>query len=232
MQAYTIQSNDTLAKIAARFYNDSSLYRKLALYNGIQNPNRIFPGQRIEIPAKNDLVSPAAPVAGTTMGASGLTTPHGLDEILATFGNIYKYIAADGTLKAGWESSFIERATLPFPIPLSWDLASKVTRIQCHKKLKEIFPAVFAEIASQGLRGEILTYGGCYNYRAKRTSSKLSAHCWGIAIDLNPQTNAQGTAGNMHPGVVAAFQKFGFKWGGEFQGASRDPMHFQFCTGY
>ncbi|HSA91839.1 MAG TPA: M15 family metallopeptidase [Terriglobales bacterium] len=229
MQTYTIQSNDTLAKIAARFYNDGSLYRKLAQYNGITNPNRIFLGQRIEIPAKNDLLAPAAV---TPVGASGLATPHGLSEILATFGNIYNYIAADGTLKAGWESNYIERATLPFPIPLSWDLASKVTRIQCHKKLKEIFAAVFEEIDTQRLRGEILTYGGCYNYRAKRTSSKLSAHSWGIAIDLNPQTNAQGTAGNMHPGVVAAFQKFGFKWGGEFQGASRDPMHFQFCTGY
>jgi LysM repeat protein len=232
MQAYTIQSNDTLAKIAARFYNDSSLYRKLALYNGIQNPNRIFPGQRIEIPARSDLLAPAAPAAVAPVGASGLTAPHGLSEILATFGNIYNYIAADGTLKAGWEANYIERALLPFAIPLSWDAASKVTRIRCHKKLKDVFPAVLEEIVNQGLRNEILTYGGCYNYRAKRTSSKLSTHCWGIAIDLNPQTNAQGTAGNMHAGVVAAFQKFGFKWGGEFQGASRDPMHFQFCTGY
>jgi D-alanyl-D-alanine carboxypeptidase len=51
-------------------------------------------------------------------------------------------------------------------------------------------------------------------------------------MNLNPLENVQGTAGNMNLGVVDIFRQPGFQWGGEWQGKSRDPMHFQFCTGY
>ena len=61
---------------------------------------------------------------------------------------------------------------------------------------------------------------------------EASAHAWGIAIDLNPETNQQGTAGNMDYAVITAFREAGFKWGGDWTGKSCDPMHFQFCTGY
>jgi hypothetical protein len=98
--------------------------------------------------------------------------------------------------------------------------------------LVEIFPEVFAKIEKKGLKSKIRTFGGCYNYRPKRTSGKLSTHSWGIGIDLNPETNAQGKPGDMHPGVVEIFREFGFKWGGDWSGKSKDPMHFQFCTGY
>jgi hypothetical protein len=54
----------------------------------------------------------------------------------------------------------------------------------------------------------------------------------GIAIGLNPETNPQGTEGNMDPGVVTIFRGAGFEWGGDWPGRVRDPMHFQFCTGY
>jgi hypothetical protein len=36
----------------------------------------------------------------------------------------------------------------------------------------------------------------------------------------------------MDAAVVAIFKEAGFTWGGEWQGSKRDPMHFQFCTGY
>jgi len=76
------------------------------------------------------------------------------------------------------------------------------------------------------------TYGGCFNFRAKRSSSKLSTHSWGIALDLNPETNGMGREGDMAPGIVEVFESFGFTWGGRWSGAGKDPMHFQFCSGY
>ena len=161
-----------------------------------------------------------------------MVTPNGFDELIATFGDIRKFIKDDGTLDPLWEQQQLTRASLPFPIPFTAPPHVPVTRIFCHKKLADIFVQVFTEIQKQGLAGEIVRYGGCFNFRTKRTSSKLSTHSWGIAIDLNPETNQQGTNGNMNPNVIKIFQSFGFKWGGEFSGKSKDPMHFQFCTGF
>lgn len=95
--------------------------------------------------------------------------------------------------------------------------------------------ALFARIAElQRLRLDcrIRTYGGCFNFRAKRSGSKLSTHAWGIAIDLNPETNAMGREGDMAPGIVKVFESFGFTWGGRWTGAGKDRMHFQFCSGH
>ena len=77
-----------------------------------------------------------------------------------------------------------------------------------------------------------MNFGGCFAFRPQRNGSKLSAHCWGIAIDLNPESNPQGSAGNMDAGLIETFRHAGLEWGGEWQGKTRDPMHFQFCTGY
>ncbi len=56
-------------------------------------------------------------------------------------------------------------------------------------------------------------------------------HSSGIAIDLNPETNRTGTPGDMDPQIVAVFKQHGFKWGGDWLGR-KDPMHFQYCSGY
>lgn len=235
---YVIQRGDTMSKIAKRFYGDAALFQKLCSYNGIHNPNSVAVGQTLEIPALRELAGPPAPPAPPATApvppttAAGLQVPNGLDEVLGTFGNIYDYIREDGTLDPRWETDALTRATLPFAIPLSWDRSKVVTRLQCHVKLKDIFPAVFAAIQSRGLQTRVTTFGGCYNYRSKRTSGKLSTHCWGIAIDLNPETNGQGGAGDMASDVVEVFREAGFKWGGDWSAKSKDPMHFQYCTGY
>ncbi|MCU0972135.1 MAG: M15 family metallopeptidase [Gammaproteobacteria bacterium] len=41
-----------------------------------------------------------------------------------------------------------------------------------------------------------------------------------------------GTAGDMDARLVELFEGFGFLWGGRWAGRSKDPMHFQYCTGY
>jgi hypothetical protein len=59
--------------------------------------------------------------------------------------------------------------------------------------------------------GKITSFGGCFAFRP-RTESKLSAHGWGIAIDLNPQSNPQGSRGDMDAGIIDVFLAAGFEW--------------------
>src|SRR5918995_1549618 len=50
-RTYTIREGDSLADVAQRTYGDRSLYRVLADYNGIADPDLILVGQVIRIPA-------------------------------------------------------------------------------------------------------------------------------------------------------------------------------------
>ena len=161
-----------------------------------------------------------------------LVPPHGLDQIVATFGDIFDYIREDHTVDPRWQTEMLSTISLPFSIPLSWDKSHSIQRITCHKQLAPICIAVFANLQAAGLQSAITSFGGCFSFRPQRTGTKLSAHCWGIAIDLNPESNAQGTEGNMDTAVISIFKKVGFAWGGDWEGKVRDPMHFQFCTGY
>jgi LysM repeat protein len=50
-RTYTIREGDSLAGVAQRTYGDPALYRRLADYNGIADPDLIVVGQVIRIPA-------------------------------------------------------------------------------------------------------------------------------------------------------------------------------------
>jgi hypothetical protein len=101
--------------------------------------------------------------------------------------------------------------------------------MSCHRRPTGIFSSVIGSILKRGLQERINSLGG---FSSPGTGSKLSAYSWGIAIGLNPESNPQGSAGNMDAGLVEIFRRAGFEWGGDWQGKTRDPMHFQFCTGY
>jgi hypothetical protein len=176
--------------------------------------------------------SPAHLVSYTAGNDPPSAAPHGLDEIIAAFGDIHAYVAADGQLEARWQLGFLERIHLPFSLCLSWDQSRSITQMTCHRRLSGIFSLVFSRIQERELQGKITSFGGCFAFRPQRTGRRLSSHSWGIAIDLNPESNEQGSVGNMDAAIIAIFRDAGFEWGGDWHGKSCDPMHFQFCTGY
>ncbi|HEY1802799.1 MAG TPA: M15 family metallopeptidase [Terriglobales bacterium] len=166
------------------------------------------------------------------VAVQSLQPPHGIEQIISSFGNIYEYVRKDGSLDPRWAAEFLVRIALPFPLVLSWDHATSVKQMTCHKKLADVFADVFGKLEAGGLQAKIKTFGGGFSFRQQRTGSKLSAHAWGIAVDLNPETNGQGTVGDMDADVIEIFRAAGFEWGGDWAGKVRDPMHFQFCSGY
>jgi D-alanyl-D-alanine carboxypeptidase-like protein len=161
-----------------------------------------------------------------------LMVPHGLAEIIATFGDIQQYVKPDGQLDPRWETGFLAKVRLPFPLPPAWDLSQTINQMTCHRRMAPVYASVFASIQQQDLQARVSSFGGCFAFRPQRTGSKLSAHSWGIAIDLNPGSNLQGSAGDMDAGLTEIFHSAGFAWGGYWKGKACDPMHFQFCTGY
>lgn len=161
-----------------------------------------------------------------------ISPPHGIEQIYSVFGDISQYILPDHTLDPQWQTETLTRVALPFSLPLSWDKSRAFDHITCHKLLADTFAEVFDQLYNSGLFRKLTSFGGCFAFRPQRTGTKLSTHAWGIAIDLNPETNQQGTAGNFDSDVIAVFEQAGFEWGGSWVGLTRDPMHFQFCTGY
>lgn len=151
--------------------------------------------------------------------SENMVAPDGLDAIHYVFGQPGSPECSGG------------RVILPRPLKLGWE-NSMVTRVACHVKMEEVFTRVFRDLDRAGLWDSLHTFDGIYNDRPTKGGSKKSTHSWGIAVDLNASTNAQGTAGNMDPRVVNIFRSQGFIWGGNWSGAVRDPMHFQFATGY
>jgi hypothetical protein len=222
-------SGDTLASVAALRLGDRRLARALADYNGLAGVARLSAGQALQIPSARELRTPPRRRAGPTAWPA---PPHGMAAIVETFGDIRKFARDDGTADPAWEMQFMARAKLPFAIPLDWNPSQSATSIRCHRRIAPLLEAVFADVVAKGLSKTVRTYGGGYNWRMKRGQAKPSTHSWGIAIDLNVQTNAMGTAGDMAPALVALFEAYGFVWGGRWPGANKDPMHLQYCSGY
>ena len=148
-------------------------------------------------------------------------TPSGLPEIIATFGDIHD---------PKFEVKHIVLFDFPYPMRYGGKI---VTRSRCHRLLVDNFVAVFKDIQAEGLVDPWANdYSGIYAVRPIRGFPRFpSCHSWGIAIDLEVDTNKLGTTGNMHPGVVAIFEKHGFFWGGNFI-HRKDPMHYQFARNY
>lgn len=64
-KTYQVQAGDCLWSIAERYYGSGSQYKRLAAANpAIKNPNLIYPGQVLTIPAANDLPT-ASPDSGS-----------------------------------------------------------------------------------------------------------------------------------------------------------------------
>lgn len=162
-----------------------------------------------------------------------IPVPRGLHELEAQFGKI-EFVDTGGgaTLVDGvpvWSSieitnGWVEENIVKVSLPVVGDAL-------VHKKMKSIFEAVFKNIKDRGLDKEVRVFG-CWAPRHKmhNPARSLSTHSWAISCDINWDTNGVGKVGDIDPGIVDAFERFGFQWGGRWSSV-RDDMHFQYATG-
>ncbi len=187
-----------------------------------------------------------------------MKAPHGLKEIIKTFGDPR---GRNGKANPEWEARNLVFVDLPFPCRLAWDTDRIVHRIRVHrliakdveKRLGLIWAyargmakrkygygkttAFYDNAALAWLKSQNLDlFGGAYEYRKIRGGNDLSIHSWAIGLDWDPVHNAMGTKGTMPKWWIdiwtVADPKTGmaWTWGGKF--ARKDPMHVQAASGY
>jgi D-alanyl-D-alanine carboxypeptidase len=104
----------------------------------------------------------------------------------------------------------------------------------CHRMVVDAIQGALTEIKNAGLSRFVDTrnsnrYGGCFVGRYNRLAGNFGApsrHAWGMALDINTDTNPQGGVPQMNCAVVRIFRKWGFAWGGNFW--PEDGMHFEY----
>ncbi|HEX2154249.1 MAG TPA: M15 family metallopeptidase [Acidimicrobiia bacterium] len=104
----------------------------------------------------------------------------------------------------------------------------------CHRVVTEMLTGAMNQLIDEGLADlvEPVDYGGCWSPRFIRgdggTTSGLSRHAWGAAVDINVAANPYGTSGNQGPRLVETMEAWGFTWGGRW--LVPDPMHFEYAV--
>lgn len=137
----------------------------------------------------------------------------------------YRPVSASGIqLWNSWQSTNIKWRHKFTGVPLT---------LNCNKKIIAPLQRVFTDIAKAGLAKKIDVrntnrYGGCYSARMNRLKNSfrsVSRHAYGMAIDVNTVTNAQGATPTLDCRIVRIFRKHGFAWGGNV--VPPDGMHFE-----
>ena len=104
-----------------------------------------------------------------------------------------------------------------------------ITGIRCHKKVSESLRRVLLEISVSPQASILKRYAGCFNFRSMRNSTRISKHAWGVAIDIDPDTNGLHThwprMATMPLEVMEMFAREG--WVGLGWSENHDAMHFQ-----
>ena len=116
-----------------------------------------------------------------------------------------------------WVERRIETVTVPI-----------LGEVTCHRKFVPQLQGAMRELEQEGLAATIHSFAGCFSARfvLSSPSASISHHSWGIAIDVNADTNRFARPPAQDARLVALMQRWGFTWGGDW--IVPDGMHFEY----
>jgi hypothetical protein len=177
-----------------------------------------------------------------------MRTPIGYDEIIAMFGNPQ---GPDGTLNPVWEAQNIKKVVPPGwklyyqdkngPVPTSGLRVHKLLEPSLLMALRDVWDYARGQVGAAATDQEIRAWlnskrldliGGAFNFRKKRASSSdLSLHSWGIALDWDPLNNPmkKPLTKTLPNWWYDIWRANGWHDGRAFP--TPDPMHIQFAKG-
>jgi hypothetical protein len=119
-----------------------------------------------------------------------------------------------------------EKFMTMWDVPAELEIGVIPKRIYCNVDLIEPLSNAFKSLIETNHVSELKTWDGCFNIRlVKGSTTIMSLHSWGIAVDVNAFENQLKQIPKLSDGFVQCFKQSGFNWGGDF--SRPDGMHFE-----
>ncbi len=113
------------------------------------------------------------------------------------------------------------------PADIREEIPCMPAKIYLNRLIEVPLNMALRKLIALGLHTEIKTWDGCFNIRQKRGSSGISAHAFGIAVDINAATNPFKGKVTWSAAFLQVWRDLGWICGADWSPASKDGMHFQ-----
>jgi len=203
-----------------------SAVRRFQAQHGLPSDGIVGPGTAGKLDEPHaDLVAAAQPMVHTNGWPHDDTA-----SLIAFYGKPWENSALLGRVTPPFQMIYTDDDGRVTPIH-SFEMHSKlvVAVTQALQSIWELYNKDQGQIEATGLHN----FGGSYNYRPIRGSSRLSCHSFGAAVDIDPVHNPLIYPGHpnqfkMPSAAVGAFKATGAFWGDDYHGR-KDPMHYQWA---
>ncbi|HEV7485843.1 MAG TPA: M15 family metallopeptidase [Thermoanaerobaculia bacterium] len=221
-------SGDTRVKL--RTLNTMTTYRRNFLAQGSKLDNTLVALSKSVLDDQDVQAALAAPTNSGIAQNLANDRSRVIKGTIRTFESVLGPIEKmSGPERERWQDLNGTFVDLPFTIRMGF-AKGVLTRVRVHRLAAPFFKAVFGDIFSAHLNSAIQTVDRVWNPLLNKPGAGFSGHIYGVAIDLNADTNQFGTVGDMDPRLVTVFKRNGFVWGGDWAGVQRNPMHFEVST--
>ena len=159
--------------------------------------------------------------------AQAIPAPLGSNLTKAPLALIDKVLGPPGRPDQGCGVPLV-KVPVPFEMVASFDQNQSVTSFPVHQAAASHFTKALALLKERGLESHARLFGGVYIPRPPRTTSRVSVHSWGIAIDFDPagnQVNWGRDRASLPTDFARTMEEAGFLSSG--LAYDRDWMHFE-----